>query len=174
MNGTTEAVYGRIYLDSNVIIALVGGDADREVSRLLVEVVGSVRPSSRAPFATSELSLAECLVRALRMGLDAELLHIESVLTSGPWLEVREVSRDVLFSAALARSQYASIKLPDAIHVATAMSCGCATLLTADTGLKGEYQLVDNRWGQRGASHVVRIVRPDVPTLQSIVAWLNT
>ena len=174
MSGTTEAVFGRIYLDSNVLLALLGGDADAEVARLLVEMVGAVRQSTHVPFATSELSLAECMVRALRSKADAEILTIDSVLTSGPWLEVHEVSRDVLFGAALARSRYSSIKLPDAIHLATAISSGCTEILTADTGLKGDYVLIDDRWGQAGVSQAVQVIRPDAVTLRSIVVWLAT
>jgi predicted nucleic acid-binding protein len=89
---------------------------------------------------TSELSLAELLVKPLRDGkLDAAARYQE-LLTDGEQLRVMPVSRDVLIAAARVRAAQ-GIKLPDAIHLATAEHFHCATFLTNDRRL-GFFQSV--------------------------------
>ena len=45
------------------------------------------------------------------------------------------ITRDVLIEAAAIRAT-TRMKLPDAIHVATAVTCGCSALLTNDERLR--------------------------------------
>ena len=82
---------------------------------------------------TSELTLAEVLVKPLREHNATLAERYHRRLTSGPTLEVHPVSRTVLSRAAALRAGYPSIKLPDAIHAATATLRGCTTLITNDT-----------------------------------------
>ncbi|HVX82888.1 MAG TPA: PIN domain-containing protein [Devosiaceae bacterium] len=164
----------RVYLDSNIIISAFSGEGERENAVLLLDLIGAVPPTTTdAPFVTSELTLAETLVRPLRIGLDEMIRTMDTVLTSSAWLSVVPIDRQIMFGAAWARSLHRSVKLPDAIHIATAIASRCSDLLTADTGLAGEYDLRD--W-QRGATHrpgPVRVIRPDVSTLQELIAWLS-
>jgi len=166
-------LFNRIYLDSNVLISAFSGD-EREKAILLMEMVGAVPEMPAAPFVTSELTLAESLVRALRVGLDHDVASMDNVLTSSGWLEVVPVARRQLFGVAWIRSQYLGVKLPDAIHVATAIGHGCRHLLTADEGLRGEYQLSAWQWGRSETSEPVAVIRPDTRTLTEVIAWLTS
>ena len=84
---------------------------------------------------TSGLSVAECLVRPFALARD-DLVHLyRETLSSQPGLAIAPVHFDVLITAARLRAQL-GLKLPDAIHAATAQSTGCTALLTNDAGFK--------------------------------------
>ena len=166
-------MFERIYLDSNVIISAFSGEAERENASILLNMIGAVSETRIAPFVTSELTLAEVLVRPLRAGLDEAIGAMDNVLTSSGWMEVAEISRKVIFGAAWLRSQHAGVKLPDAIHVATALATGCSHLLTADTGLSGAFQLEHWRAGETARSTSVEVIRPDIATLALVTQWLT-
>ncbi len=81
---------------------------------------------------TSELTLAEALVKPLlNRHAQREAAYLQ-VLQSSASLLVVPVSRAVLIAAAHLRAD-TQLKLPDAIHVATAQLSGCAQFLTNDT-----------------------------------------
>ncbi|WP_420457014.1 type II toxin-antitoxin system VapC family toxin [Rubrivirga sp.] len=131
--GLIERIGGRrTYLDSNIFIyAFEGHPAFSEsLARLLAEI-----EHQRVDAATSEISLAEALVMPLREGR-ADLVSVYEVfLQSRPSFAVVPVSRAVLVEAARLRAG-TRLKLPDAIHAATARHAGCDVLLTNDTGIK--------------------------------------
>jgi predicted nucleic acid-binding protein len=81
---------------------------------------------------TSELTLAEVLVKPLSAGADAIRQQYEQLLASPGPLTVLPVSRLILLEAARLRAGFPSLKLPDAIHAATAMLHQCNTFLTND------------------------------------------
>jgi predicted nucleic acid-binding protein len=168
-------VFARIYLDSNIIISAFSGDAQHEVVLALGEMIGAVMPElPQAPFGTSELTLAEVLVRALRAGDSAGAIGMDNVITSSGWLEVALVSRAVLRNAALLRSRYPKLKLPDAIHVASAIELRCSHVLTADLGLADAYSIGSGQLGFLGDAFPVEIIRPNIETLKNIVDWLGS
>jgi len=80
---------------------------------------------------TSELTLAEVLVKPLREG-DALMrdLFRETILAS-EGTDPIPVTRSVLEKAAEIRA-IAGLRTPDAIHVASAQSAGCSCLVTND------------------------------------------
>src|SRR6185312_2986825 len=136
----------RLYLDTNVFIAMAEGE-DR-LSSILYEMVGTQEPDE--PFLyTSELSLAELIALPYRHSNDALIQLYDDWITDGGWLSVGPVARSVLWHAALIRSQYASIKLPDAIHLSTAIGFECAHFLTGDQRLPKNIELFHERWGIR-------------------------
>jgi predicted nucleic acid-binding protein len=53
-------------------------------------------------------------------------------ISNGAALRIARVSRVVLERAAALRAAQASLKLPDAIHAATALLAGCTTFLSND------------------------------------------
>lgn len=169
----TDQPFGRVYLDSNVIIAMFASDREADESRQLLDMVGAVRPSVRQPFVTSELTLSECLVRALRNGNLDDVRTFENMIVSSGWLEVGPVDRQNLLWTAMARSQYAHLKTPDAIHVATAIRLGCDAFLTADKGIREAYALNSPPWTSGFASAPVRVIRPTGEQLQSLIGWLE-
>ena len=80
---------------------------------------------------TSEITLAECLVKPFA---DKNIPAIEiyiSLLGEQPSLPVIPISRMILLSAARLRAE-TRLKLPDAIHVATAKWAGCTAFITND------------------------------------------
>lgn len=166
--------FGRVYLDSNIIISLVAGDSGIEVSRMLVDMVGAVDPSQRQPFATSELTLSESMVRAIRTGTAHDAQTFDNMVNTSGWLEVGAIDRTVLLWAAVARAKYVNLKLPDAIHVASAIRLGCDCILTADSGIRDTYVLDPPAWSPGAPSTPMTVLRPEVPMLQSIIAWLET
>lgn len=173
MNGTTDLSYGRIYLDSNIVISLALGDAGIEVSQLLLDMVANVATSGRPPFGTSEFTLAESMVKAIRDGSESDARTFENLITTSAWLEVAAVDRNVLLWAAAARARYTHLKLPDAIHIASAFSLDCDCLLTADAGIRGTYEFDAPEWAVRPSSVSIAVIRPTIADLQSIVAWVK-
>lgn len=129
-----NAIRGRrVYLDANIFIYAVEGYSD--LSEELTELFDSFDGGTLIAI-TSELTLAEVLVRPLMENdREVEAAYREAVQSSAV-LEVVPISRDILVEAARLRSQQQKLKLPDAIHGATAGLTGCETFLTNDRGLK--------------------------------------
>lgn len=119
-----------IYLDANVVIRLVEGDAPTRaplVARLTssLAVAGSL--------VTSRLSRMECRSRPMRMGDTATLAQFD-VFFAGVELVLFEVTATVVERATELRAKY-NLKTPDALHYATAVEAGAAVFLTGDRGL---------------------------------------
>ena len=132
----------RVYLDTNVLIAMV------EIGpRLTPGQLALLRriDAGHMVGVTSELSLCEVLVRPFADGnvqLNAEFLEL---LRPGGVLEVVPISRDVLIRAAGLRAD-TRMKLPDAVHVATAAATGCAQFVSADRGLRLPQTMRQSVW----------------------------
>jgi predicted nucleic acid-binding protein len=90
----------------------------------------------RIKAATSELTLAESLVKPMMDGnKDIEAVYLETLQPSES-LDVIPISRQILIAAARLRAETKSLTLPDAIHLATARLSGCQSFLTNDHRLK--------------------------------------
>ena len=120
----------RLYLDAKVLIYAAEGGA--ALSPWLRDALLRV-DTGELSASTSELTPAEVLVKPLRDGNVALVESYKRRLISGPTLSVLPVSRAVLTRAAELRATTASLKLPDAIHAATALLHGCTTFLINDT-----------------------------------------
>lgn len=120
-------VSGPIYLDTNIFIyALEGYSVFRPTLTALFESLDRQELTA----VTSELTLAEALVKPLLdRHAEREAAYLQ-VLQSSSSLLVVPVSRAVLIAAARLRAE--DLKLPDAIHVATAQLSTCSTSLTND------------------------------------------
>ena len=84
---------------------------------------------------TSELTLAEVLVKPIK---DANLpvqQAYHAFLTPTPALQVIPLDKGILLEAAQLRAT-TKLKLPDAMHLATANLCGCDSFLTNDDAFK--------------------------------------
>lgn len=110
----------RLYLDTNIFIYAFESKSERHQAawRLL-----AATEHGRLPAFTSEMTLAELLVRPIRDG-DATMVKVYEDLfsTAGP-MTVVAVDRGILVAAATARAAVPALKLPDAIHLATANRC---------------------------------------------------
>lgn len=123
---------GRVYLDANIFIYALEGYP--EFVGALTEFFESIDEGNLRAV-TSELTLAEVLVRPFMDGNVERQTAYRQALQSSDALEVVPVSRDVLVEAARLRS-VANLRLPDAIHGATAILTGCETFLTNDRRLR--------------------------------------
>jgi predicted nucleic acid-binding protein len=138
---TEGSTSSKLYFDANVFIyAVEGSDDIAGRLRTLFELL-----SSNLNLAvTSELTLAEVLPRADPV---RRRNYLELILYSGLF-DLYPVTRDVLMETADYRriagssrpgasKPYASMpKLPDAIHVVTAVRAGCDRMLSFDRALK--------------------------------------
>lgn len=163
--------FGTIYLDTNIfVMAFEGTD---EASERLSEIFGNVDRQLGIRFATSELTLAELLVRPIRDSDPQAVAQYEELISPSPWMNVSPISRSTLSTAATLRAQSSNLKLPDAIHIATAMNANCSYILTNDYGIKGPYS---RSFRQKLADQPVEplaILRPDEPTLYSLIKSLS-
>ena len=84
---------------------------------------------------TSELTLAELLVKPCRDKATKQQEKYKTAIASRNNFYVMPVLRDLLVEAAAIRAD-TQFKLPDAIHIATAIRTNCTTFLTNDKQLK--------------------------------------
>lgn len=128
----TESPSSLIYLDTNVFIRAVEGLDDASVpAKALINALRSQRPGIAA---TSEITFAEVLAPPKRS--DALPLHmkrrvyLDLLLWSG-FLALVPVSRDVLIETAALRAM-GKLKLPDAVHLVSAIRVQCRFFVSAD------------------------------------------
>ena len=123
----------RAYLDTNVFIAAFespGARSDHAWWILNAIERGEIEG------ATSEITLAELLVKPIEQGATALASAYNAMLVSGANFEVMPVQRNILIEAAGLRAQRISIKLPDAVHIASALALNCAVFISGDRRLK--------------------------------------
>jgi predicted nucleic acid-binding protein len=126
-----EKLGSKVYLDTNFFIYTLEevepwvGVARRVLAALDGGVCSGV---------TSELSVAECLVKPLELGRADLVQTYQGFLRDRRFFSVVPVTRDLLVEAARLRG-LSRIKLPDAIHAATALRRGCTSFLTNDDRL---------------------------------------
>ncbi|MBS7540489.1 type II toxin-antitoxin system VapC family toxin [Ancylobacter lacus] len=122
----------RVYLDSNVFItAFENAGARSDHAWWLLHAI----EAGQIAAVTSEITLAEILVKPIEAGDDELAESYQAMLTSGPVMEVLPVARGILVGAAGIRARRPAIRLPDAIHVATARSAGCTHFISNDERL---------------------------------------
>ena len=157
-----------IYFDTNIFITL------REQSGVAHDLLWDILNTAKGrvlPISTSALTFSELKVKPLQIG-DLDLLQTyDEWSSSAPWMDIWPVTLPILDGAALLRATRTGLKLPDAIHLATALHLRCSDFLTADKGFKDVLEL---RHPTKGALDIVplTILRPDEPTLTSLLQSL--
>ena len=137
----------RVYLDTNALIAILEktGDLD-EAQRDFVDTIdeGGIEA------VTSELTLAECLVKPIA-DRDEPLIraYLTLLAADSALMRVAGVSRPVLLEAARIRAG-AGVKLPDAIHVASAHLGGCEVFISNDRRLASACPMEFKLWSEMG------------------------
>jgi len=121
----------RVYLDTNVFNRAF--ESEPEEAKNLQEVLAFLE-QDRNFAVTSELTLAEVLAppwnRIGRTKPNKRQFYLKLIVWSG-FIDLRPVSREILISTADWRA-HERVKLPDAIHIVTAVETGCAFLLSSD------------------------------------------
>jgi predicted nucleic acid-binding protein len=124
----------RVYLDTNVLIyAIEGLDPFAGELRSLLEAIDN----GALEAVTSELTLAEALAKPLQDGNEEHQRAYLEALTGGS-LILEPITRAILLDAARCRAENRVLRLPDAIHIATATASNCSDFLTNDLRLKYE------------------------------------
>jgi predicted nucleic acid-binding protein len=130
----SAAIGTRVYCDANVFIYAMEGYA---LHADLLQALLLAMDARELTVVTSELTVAEVLVKPLR---DADMVLTQKYrrfLTPSSALELRPLIRTILEQAANIRA-HSKMKLPDAIHWATALSASCDSFLTNDSGFKAQ------------------------------------
>ncbi len=123
-----DASARRIYFDANIFIYTV--EQHRDYAPLLTRIFEEIGSNAQR-VVTSELSLAECLVGARKAhSLELEAIY-EELLAPGDMILPAPVDRGILRAAARYAGD-AGMRLPDAIHVVTAVAFECEIFLTND------------------------------------------
>jgi predicted nucleic acid-binding protein len=120
-----------LYLDANAIIYAVetGNRFTASLHDLFTTLDAGVNVAI-----TSELTLAEVLVRPLAMQADNLVFRYERLLSGEGPIGLAPVTPPILRRAAQIRAD-TRLKLIDAIHVATAVELGCHVLVSNDAPL---------------------------------------
>jgi predicted nucleic acid-binding protein len=119
----------RAYLDTNIWIYALEGFAP--FAAALTALFKRI-DTGELMAVTSELTLAEALVKPLQTNQPPLQQVYLDTLQSSQALMMAPISRTVLIDAARLRAQHASLKLPDAIHAATALAQNARTFVTND------------------------------------------
>ncbi|MBZ9774595.1 type II toxin-antitoxin system VapC family toxin [Mesorhizobium sp. CO1-1-8] len=155
----------RLYVDTNIFIyAFENNDA------LLISLKGG----RKQPFlATSELVLAELVVDPLKKSNEPLVELYDNISIGNAFVSIGMVTREVLWHAAQLRSQFISLRLPDAIHLSTAMHLGCTQFLTADTRLNDAYSVTPNRLVPPQLTARISVIRPEISALDKVIAEID-
>lgn len=154
----------RIYLDTNFFIAMLE-PADEALAAQLTRLY-SLNDGSIEPFlATSELTLAELLVGPYK-GNNGHLIRTyENMFTPGGVLEVGPIDRNVLKQAARLRALQPQLKLPDAIHIATAQAHQCSHFLTYDLRVS----IADAPVNKEDAASQIEVMQPTMENVGFLI-----
>ncbi|QLF69054.1 type II toxin-antitoxin system VapC family toxin [Peteryoungia desertarenae] len=158
-----------IYLDTNVLILFK--EVQIPEQEHLTALLATCRLYGHIPF-TSALTYSELLVKPLADGNRDLIATYESWMGGGLWLNTVQPTSEVFLIASLIRARSAKTKLPDAIHLASAIFAGCSVFLSADTGLTDIDELVHPVRGRLPITPL-KVLRPDVETLTSLAESLS-
>jgi predicted nucleic acid-binding protein len=125
----------RLYFDTNIFIKIYEGGQDDAIATFLLELLAGSARASEPCIVTSEVTLAELLVRPLAVSDQVLVEHYEALIVTSRWLHVVPVERQILRVAAQLRSRRRALRLPDAIHLASALASSCTHLVTGDAGI---------------------------------------
>jgi predicted nucleic acid-binding protein len=127
----------RVYFDANVFIYLMEGYPSLEIG--LRDIRDSIF-HGESNICTSELTLCEVLVPAFRANNTALLALYRQFIEESGAFELIPTTRETYVRASLLRAQL-GLKTPDAIHMATAIECGCTAFLTNDKPMKAPKEI---------------------------------
>lgn len=119
----------KVYIDANVFISAfehLGAHSDH--AWWIFHAIEDGEISG----ATSEMTLAEILVKPIQASANDLVTAYREMIVSTPGFDVLPVHRAILVGAAELRAHRPALKLPDAIHVATARATSCTYFVSDD------------------------------------------
>lgn len=138
-----------LFLDTAPVIYLVEANPDYlDCVRNIFQHIDSGRISA----VTSPVTLAECLVHPLRLGLAALRQDFIDVVVNGTNTTFVHIDQQIGETAARLRAQY-NLRLPDSLQMASAIITGCDAFLTNDSQLTRVTELT---------VLVIDVLQPDV------------
>lgn len=120
-----------VYFDTNVFVYVLNGApglAEAAVAWLEACLRGDIFG------VTGELTLAELLVQPLRLNDAAAVATVRDLMLSSGAVSLLPHDRSCFERAALLRARH-GLKMPDALHLATAQGAGAACFITNDRQL---------------------------------------
>lgn len=121
-----------IALDTNIFIyALDTKNLKGDTARKILAKIKRVSPR----VFISVLTFEEFLVRIYKQKLEKDLAYYEEFLTGGGIITVLNIDRQIARVAAKIRAEFKSIRAPDALHLASALTCGAKTFITGERRL---------------------------------------
>ena len=124
-----------VYIDTNVFISAFESDPiTRDHASAVLEIVAARKLNAL----TSIVTLAELLPEPLRLSQFELAAFYKEFISSRGVVDVVPVTRAMLVASAEARAQHQSLRLPDAIHVATALNRNCDAILSDDRRLASQ------------------------------------
>jgi len=126
--GLTLTPGSKIYLDTNIFIYSLEDFAEyqTQIDQLFRRI-----EENQCVVVTSELTLAECLIKPYKdRNMDSVEMY-EQHLQNSEYLKIVPVHRGILHAAASNRASSTNA-LPDAIHMATAVNTCCDYFVTND------------------------------------------
>lgn len=127
----------KAYFDTNLFIYLIEKHpAYAEEVTALIQHLDAIG----CQVLTSELTLAECLVKPYADKDTDSQERYQQGIQSSPFLDVKPVSKDILVKSAQLRAELNN-KLPDSIHLATAIEHGCDVFIGNDKSLKSNSEI---------------------------------
>lgn len=127
----------RVYVDANIFIFAL--EAEPRFGPAASALLRSI-DAGRVAALTSELTLAEVLVKPLELGRSALAEQFMTVVTRSR-LELHPVSRAILMRSAEIRAAHGG-RLADAVHIATAMENHCTAVVSEDLRMRLPLELV--------------------------------
>lgn len=116
-----------IHLDAGVLIGFLDAD-DAHHRAAREEIAGAIDRADRLAMAAS--AFAECLVAPARRGDDAVAL-VHDLRQRLP-IEIIPLDVEIATAAARLRARHRSLRLPDALVIATSVVAGADLLVTTD------------------------------------------
>jgi predicted nucleic acid-binding protein len=165
----TNAAAMRLYVDTNIFIQVFEDQHPR-----LVALFDGQAADGFPYLVTSLLTRAELLVKPFR-DQNEELIQIyETWTTTNAIMAVAPVDAFVLHFAAILRAQYGFLKLPDAIHAATAISYDCTHFLSTDRALFKISNIRHTRLGVTQTGQAPKFLSPETEDFIEIVAMFQS
>lgn len=127
-----ETITKKVYFDTNVLIYLIENHQDYHDK--IVSLIAELDDLS-CTVITSELTLAECLVKPFAENDKQSQEVYKASVKNSDFMKVKPVTRKILIEAARLRSVVKN-KLPDSIHIATALESGCDVFVGNDKKIK--------------------------------------
>jgi predicted nucleic acid-binding protein len=131
--GLIEELSGkRVYLDTNIFIYLIEGNATFQP---IIEALGTALSDGDFSAFSSHITLTEILPPLVKRGEEDMIAGTIELMTQSGLVSLAPADTDVCIQAGFLRGEL-GMKTPDALHVATAVYQGCDIFLTNDAGIR--------------------------------------